>query len=97
LEGTFGPANRIGTSTNSPLRLDAFHRTNPFRHAYHPQHGAGYDLSRSITVQLDGTYQSGSGRLEGAYEEVTRGLATAPLVSRGRISLQRVSLVPTLR
>ena len=97
LEGTFGPANRIGTSTNSPLRLDAFHRTNPFRHAYHPQHGAGYDLSRSITVQLDGIYQSGSGRLEGAYEEVTRGLATIPLVSRGRISLQRVSLVPTLR
>ncbi|MFM1770769.1 MAG: hypothetical protein RJA22_3298 [Verrucomicrobiota bacterium] len=97
LAGRFGPGNTIGTGTNAPLRLDAFHRTNPFRHAYHPQHGAGYDITRNFTIQLDAAYQSGSGRLTGRYEEVTTGLATSALVARGTIVLQRASYVDRLQ
>jgi hypothetical protein len=97
LAGVFGPGNSIGTATNAPLRLDAFHRTNPFRHAYHPQHGAGYDLMRSFTIQLDSTYQPGSSRLTGRYEEAITGLSTTVLVARGSIVLQRASLVDQLQ
>jgi hypothetical protein len=97
LAGRFGPGNTIGTATNAPLRLDAFHRTNPFRHAYHPQHGAGYDLTRNFTIQLDSAYQTGSGRLTGRYEEVITGLATSALVARGSIVLQRASFVDHLQ
>jgi len=97
LTGAFGPGNTIGTATNAPLRLDAFHRTNPFRHAYHPQHGAGYDITRVLRFYLDPDYQTGSGRLTGTYEETTTGLSTVPLVSRGSIVLQRVSYVDHLQ
>jgi hypothetical protein len=97
LTGLFGPGNAIGTSINAPLRLDAFHRTNPFRHAYHPQHGAGYDIQRALTIQLDADYQSGSGRLIGTYQETTTGLATTGLISRGAVVLQRASFVDYLQ
>jgi len=93
LAGAFGPGNRVGTATNAPLRLDAFHRTNPFRHAYHTQHGAGYDIVRTFTIRFDSDYETGSGQLAGTYEETTSGIATVDLISRGRILLQRVSFV----
>jgi hypothetical protein len=97
LAGLFGPGNTITTATGAPLRLDPFHRTNPFRHAYHPQHGAGYDITRNVVIQLDSSYQSGSGQLTGTYQEVTTGLATSALVARGGIVLQRVSFVDRLQ
>lgn len=97
LEGTFGPGNNIYTSPEMPLRLDAFHRTNPYRHAYHTQHGAGFDITRRIRIQIDGRYQSGSGWLMGTYEEITSGLANSALVARGPIKLSRVSFVTELR
>ena len=97
LDGRFGPGNTLRTFTNAPLRLDAFHRTNPFRHAYHPQHGAGYDITRTLTLRLDAGYQTGSGRLSGTYEETTTGLSTVPLGARGTLVLQRASGVQTLQ
>lgn len=93
LAGVFGPGNHVGTATDAPLRLDAFHRTNPYRHAYHPQHGAGYDIVRAFTIRFDADYETGSGLLTGTYEETTSGIATVDLISRGRIQLQRVSFV----
>ncbi|MFM7103413.1 MAG: hypothetical protein ACKO3N_19870 [Verrucomicrobiota bacterium] len=95
LLGAFLPGQSIGTATNAPLRLDAFHRSNPFRHAFHPQHGAGYTIERNLTLALE-DYRSGSGILTGTYQEVTTGLATAPIISRGRLTLQRVSTTTTL-
>ena len=97
LRGTFLPGQGVGTATNAPLRLDAFHRSNPFRHAFHPQHGVSYTIERSLTVALDGDYRPGSGVLTGTYQEVTTGLSTVPIVSRGRIRLQRVSTTTTLQ
>ncbi len=96
LSGDFGPGNVIRTGEN-PLRLDAFHRTNPFRHAYHPQHGAGYSITRSLTIALDGEYQAGSDRLTGTYRETTTGLSTHDLEARGTIVLRRASFVDQLR
>lgn len=97
LTGTLGPSSTVSTPAGAPLRLDAYHRTNPFRHAYHPQHGAGYSLTRALTLQFDADYRPGSGQLSGTYEEVTTGLAQRSLVARGRIVLQRVSRVEALR
>ncbi len=96
LEGSFGPGHMVRTPADAPLRLDAFHRTNPFRHAYHPQHGAGYDIQRSVTLDLDADYGSGSGRITGRYEERTTGLASSDLISRGTLVLRRASFVDTL-
>lgn len=84
-----------GDAVDQPLRLDPFHRSNPFRHAYHPQHGAGYAIERSFTITFDPDYEPGL--LRGTYQETTTGLADFDLVSRGRITLQRVSLVGELQ
>lgn len=97
LSGSFLPGQSVGTSMDAPLRLDAFHRSNPFRHAFHPQHGAGYTIRRSFSVTLDGQYRAGSGVLTGVYQESAYGLASNPIVSRGRITLQRLSTTTAIQ
>ena len=89
LEGGFGPANAVQTPADKPLTQDPFHRSNPFRHAFHPDHGAGFALERTISLTFDDDYEAG--RLTGVYEETTEGLAAMPIKTEGRFSLERLT------
>lgn len=91
LEGSLGPGAVVRTSTNAPLTLDPFHRSNPFRHAYHPNHAAGYPLTRSLTIAFDST--QAAGLLQGTYQESITGLAAHAVTARGKIVLNRISSV----
>ena len=95
LEGQLGVGRALQTAGASPLTLDAFHRSNPFRHAFHPQHGAGYAVTRSFTVKFEA--EPDPTILTGTYEETTRGLARQDIVSRGSISLRRITKAATLQ
>jgi hypothetical protein len=91
LQGSLGPEAVLRTATNAPLTLDPFHRSNPFRHAFHPQHAAGYRVSRSLTIAFDSTAVPGV--LHGLYNESISGLAAHPVQVRGSVTLSRVSKV----
>jgi hypothetical protein len=76
---------------------------NPYRHRYNPEHGAGYAVTRQITLQferttgnvaeellgLDGTF--GPNRLTGTYTEVITGLSPDPINVRGSFVLDRLT------
>lgn len=87
LGGQLGVGHTLATS--SPLTLDPFHRSNPFRHAFHPRHGKGYAVTRSFSISF-GT-APGPGILVGTYQETTSGLTRQDIVSKGSIALRRVS------
>ncbi len=87
--------NENGVIDASPLILDPFHRSNPFRHAYHPRHGAGLPLSRSLEIRFDERQTAET--LYGDYEEVITGLTAMPLTLTGRIQIKRVSEVGELQ
>ena len=95
LEGTLEPNGEVHTA--SPLSLDPFHRSNPFRHAFHPSHGAGYAIERSFTITFDDT--SEDGLLRGTYQESVTGLTASanPLKVQGSIVLRRISDVAVLQ
>lgn len=95
LDGQLGLGRTVGTGASSPLTLDAFHRSNPFRHAFHSQHGAGYTVSRSFSVTFDAAPDPTI--LTGTYQETTRGLARQDIVSKGGISLRRITTADTLQ
>ena len=95
LDGQLGLGRTMGTGASSPLTLDAFHRSNPFRHAYHAQHGAGYPVSRSFSITFDAAPDPTI--LSGTYQETTRGLARQDIVSKGGISLRRITTADTLQ
>ena len=95
LDGQLGVGRTMGTGASSPLTLDAFHRSNPFRHAFHPQHGAGYTVSRSFSITFDAAPDPTI--LTGTYQETTRGLSRQEIVSKGGISLRRISTADTLQ
>jgi hypothetical protein len=90
-----GLAGEALLQTASPLALDPFHRSNPFRHAFHPQHGTGFNLERELKITLD--EQRDPDRLTGLYEETLTGAAAFPIVMRGPITLQRISAVSILQ
>ena len=92
LGGQLGAGMTLTTAQS--LGLDPFHRSNPFRHAFNPQHTVGYDITRSFQITFEATQEPGL--LNGSYRETTRGLARQDLVSTGRIVLRRVSRVATL-
>lgn len=95
LDGQLGVGKTLGTASAAPLTLDPFHRSNPFRHAFHAQHGAGYAITRSFTIAFD--VAPAPTILEGTYQETTFGLARQPIVSRGRISLRRISTANSIQ
>jgi hypothetical protein len=95
LDGQLGVGRTLGTGGSSPLTLDAFHRSNPFRHAFHAQHGAGYTVSRSFSITFDAAPDLTI--LTGTYQETTRGLARQDIVSKGGISLRRITTADTLQ
>ena len=84
LEGQLGVGKTLGTSSAAPLTLDPFHRTNPFRHAFHPQHGVGYPISRRFSLTVEASPDPTL--LTGTYQETTLGLARQDLVAEGTLS-----------
>jgi len=95
LEGGVGSGQSVQTTATGPLDLDAFHRSNPFRHAFHPRHGAGYAITRSLTITFDNS--TNTDLLNGTYQEQVTGLASQPIVAQGQITLQRISPVGTVQ
>ena len=90
--GILGPNESI--STTEPLNLDPFHRSNPFRHAFHQKHVAGFAITRSMTITFDPDQEAGI--LTGTYEETITGLTASGIVLRGDIRLERVSVIGVL-
>jgi hypothetical protein len=95
LDGQLGVGKSVSTGGSSPLTLDAFHRSNPFRHAFHPQHGAGYPVTRSFSISFEEAPDPTI--LTGTYQETTRGLARQDIVSKGTISLRRITTAAALQ
>jgi hypothetical protein len=97
LTGSIGANGSAGVLTGA-LTMAPDHPLNPYRHRYHPEHGAGYDFSRAMTlsfgVPLPGAPSSDSpiasvGVLSGIYEEEISGLAQEPIRARGAFRLRR--------
>ena len=96
LDGDLGEGKTVRTSSTDPLILDQFHRSNPFRHAFHPKHAKGPKITRELSLVFDST-QSISDRLTGTYTEDVSGLTKSTLTLTGDLVLKRVSGVATLQ
>lgn len=94
LSGTMGPSGTVSTASGS-LNLDPFHRSNPFRHAYHQQHSGGAAITRDMRIDFDAEQPVGD-VLRGNYSETIKGLITSNLTLTGRVELRRVSPVATI-
>jgi len=94
LSGSLGAGQTVQTHPNT-LTLDPFHRSNPFRHAYHPNHSKGPSITRELTLVFDPT-QDLAERLRGTYSETVKGLIKTNLTLTGRFDLHRVNAVATL-
>lgn len=95
LEGGLGQNAVLKTYDNRPLHLDPFHRSNPFRHAFHNRHAAGYNITRVIRITMDDT--SSVDRRSGVYEEIVSGLTAADITSRGTVTFSRVNQIATIQ
>jgi len=93
-DGALGSGKTVQTIAGS-LTLDGFHRSNPFRHAYHQKHGKGPKITREISIVFDSDQQVPD-RLVGSYEEQITGLAKSRLTLSGSIKLERISAVDRL-
>ncbi len=94
MNGNLGAGQTVGTTEGS-LGLDPFHRSNPFRHAFHQQHARGANISREIEIVFD-TEQPIAGRLNGTFSDTLKGITKSDLQLTGRVTLERVSAVDTL-
>ena len=93
------------------ILLPANFATNPFRHRRHPDHAAGYDITRKIRLDFDAKDVSGQipsvsrgvKQVAGVYREEFFGLhkplgqnLDVGLKTEGRFQLNRVSTISTL-
>lgn len=85
-----------GQTVTAALSLDPFHRSNPFRHAFHHDLTKGPQINRTLSVVFDPD-QAIAGRLRGTCTEVISGLIQSNLTLTGRVDLQRISTVDTLK
>lgn len=85
----------MGQSVTAAFNLDPFHRSNPFRHAYHQNLPKGPDINRTMTFTFD-SEQAVSDRLKGTFSETLHGLIKTDLTLTGRVEFRRVSPVATL-
>jgi hypothetical protein len=95
LTGEVGSGKSVSTPVAAPLTLDPFHRSNPFRHAYHEQHVRGPNITRSMQIVFDSD-QTIPNRLSGTFTDSLQGLTQTNILLTGRIEMRRVSKVPTL-
>lgn len=94
---THGMAGAMGAgkTVQCDLSIDRFHRSNPFRHAYHQKHAAGPNITRAIRIVFDAG-QTNPGRLSGSFREIMQGPIQSAIELSGRVDLERVSGVATL-
>jgi hypothetical protein len=92
-----GMTGSLGGTLGTTLTLDPFHRSNPFRHAYHQSHSKGpdTDITRAMTLEFDPD-PAVADRLSGTYRETITGLIKDELTLTGRFELRCVSPVATL-
>jgi hypothetical protein len=84
-----------GQTVTATFNLDPFHRSNPFRHAYHQNLPKGPDINRTLAIAFDAG-QTDPDRLTGVFTDTIRGLIKSDLTVSGRVDLRRVSPVATL-
>ncbi|MEI6653275.1 MAG: hypothetical protein WCP45_00780 [Verrucomicrobiota bacterium] len=93
--GGLGAGKTVATTAGTPLVLDPFHRSNPFRHPYHHNLPKGPNITRRFTIVFDPD-QPLTDRLRGTYQETIQGLISSDLTLSGRVEFRRVSPVATL-
>ncbi len=91
----------LGQTLVGELTLGEDHPLNPFKHKYHPDHRSGFDVTRTITLTFDSAKDpddadSGVNTFAGDYEEVIEGIHKIEIRAKGRFTINRVSMVPTL-
>ncbi len=79
-----------GQSVTAAVALDPFHRSNPFRHAYHQNLPKGPNVERTLTFTFDAN-QAVADRLTGSFTETLHGLIKSDLTVSGRIEFRRIS------
>jgi hypothetical protein len=84
-----------GQTLSGSFALDPFHRSNPFRHAYHRDLAKGPQITRTISVTFDAD-QPVPGLLRGTCTETIIGLIKSSLTLTGRVEFGRVSTVDSL-
>ncbi|MCH1509221.1 MAG: hypothetical protein L7T84_08465, partial [Akkermansiaceae bacterium] len=94
MNGALGAGKTVATHPGS-LVLDPFHRSNPFRHAYHQNLPKGPQIVRELTIVFDAE-QPVPGRLRGTYREEVDGLIKSRLTVTGTINLKRANSVSIL-
>jgi hypothetical protein len=97
LQGTLGASGTSGDLSGVAV-LAPGHPLNPYRHRYHPEHGLGFQLTRSIGLRFEspgaGAPESPLatvGVLSGTYQEELTGLAPEPIRVRGDFRLRRLT------
>ena len=77
-------------------------RDNPFRHAWHPDHGTGIAVTNTVTLswidENGAPYfeTAGDGASGGIVEWRMEGLAKDPIVARGVFGVKRVAAIPAI-
>jgi hypothetical protein len=84
-----------GQTVTANINLDPFHRSNPFRHAYHQNLPKGPNINRTITITFDAE-QPVADRLQGSFTETIQGLIKSDLTVSGRVEFRRISNVAAL-
>ncbi|MGI9243759.1 MAG: hypothetical protein ACR2RV_23380, partial [Verrucomicrobiales bacterium] len=95
MDGAVGAGKTVRTSSTAPFVLDPFHRSNPFRHAFHQMHARGQQIEREWVLTFDAD-QAIADRLRGTFSETLKGLIKEDLKLSGTIEMHRVSRVSTL-
>jgi hypothetical protein len=97
LSGSLGSNGTSGTLTGS-IHQGPDDPLNPYRHRYHPEHGQGYDVTRTLALRFGAKGPdpgpavsfASVGTLTGVWEEVITGLAQEPVRVRGSFRLRRL-------
>ena len=105
LVGAVGLGKTLRTAPDT-LVLDKWHRSNPYRHAFHPQHRSGFHIKREmqfsfhdeIAEAVQNTAGYGVDVLTGTYRESIEGLVKPgeKMWAGGVFALRRISLVEEL-
>jgi hypothetical protein len=93
LTGEVGSGKSV--TTTAALHLDPFHRSNPFRHAFHKDHVRGPNITRIIEIVFDPD-QTIPDRLSGTFTDTLQGLTQTDITLTGRIEMRKLSAVATL-
>jgi hypothetical protein len=91
LTGNLNP----GAELTGAWIIDPFHRSNPFRHAYHQSFPKGPQITRNIKITFS-TDRPVADRLTAVFTETISGVIKSNLTARGKAQFQRVSPVTTL-